>query len=245
MLRNKYGWEGEGKFWALNNRIAQAENCCLNITKKYNKASIATDLGFKIEEFDEYILFLIIDCELVNETEEGLTTDTIQENFLNVSEKRMRNKIGYQNRQKSGSSADLSSGDPDESIIQPDDLEIQPDELTQSKVKESKVKDINNTQNENLLSTCFSFEEFWDKYNKKIDKKKCEKIYSRLKELDKQMIKDTIVLYLKANNDPKFRKYPQTYLNGRNWEDDLSNTINNTNTPKSSTPSEKIEEWTY
>ena len=141
MLRNKYGWEGEGKFWALNNRIAQAENCCLNITKKYNKASIATDLGFKIEEFDEYILFLIIDCELVNETEEGLTTDTIQENFLNVSEKRMRNKIGYQNRQKSGSSADLSSGDPDESIIQPDDLEIQPDELTQSKVKESKVKE--------------------------------------------------------------------------------------------------------
>ena len=25
MLRNEYGWAGEGKFWALNNRIALAE----------------------------------------------------------------------------------------------------------------------------------------------------------------------------------------------------------------------------
>ena len=141
MLRNRYGWEGEGKFWALNNRIAQAENCCLNITKKYNKASIANDLGFKIDEFDEYIQFLIGDCELVIQTEEGLTTDTIQENFLNVSEKRMRNKIGYQNRQKKGMSEDLSGGDPDESENQHAKTENQPDELIQSKVKESKVKE--------------------------------------------------------------------------------------------------------
>ena len=155
MLRNKYGWEGEGKFWALNNRIAQAENCCLNITKKYNKASIATDLGFKIEEFDDYITFLIVDCELINETEEGLTTDTIQENFLNVSEKRMRNKIGYQNRQKKGMSDGLSNGDLDESGIQFAKADIQLDELTQSKVKESKVKEskVNKKAHHEIVST--------------------------------------------------------------------------------------------
>ena len=142
MLRNRYGWEGEGKFWALNNRIAQAENCCLNISKKYNKASIANDLDFKTEEFEEFIEFLINECELLDETEDGLTTDTVQENFLNVSEKRRINKVGYQNRHKIGLSETLSDSDPDDSGNQNSESEIQQSENIQSKVKESKVKEI-------------------------------------------------------------------------------------------------------
>jgi len=55
MLRVQFGWEGEGKFWALNNRIAQSEDCCLNISKKYNKAALASDLDFKLDEFDVFI----------------------------------------------------------------------------------------------------------------------------------------------------------------------------------------------
>ena len=38
MLRTKYGWAGEGKFWALNGIIGQAENCEFDISKKFNKA---------------------------------------------------------------------------------------------------------------------------------------------------------------------------------------------------------------
>ena len=34
MLRAKYGWSGDGKFWALNNRIALASNCILDLSKK-------------------------------------------------------------------------------------------------------------------------------------------------------------------------------------------------------------------
>jgi hypothetical protein len=85
MLRVEYGWEGEGKFWALNNRIAQAENCELNISKKYNRAALASDLDFNLEGFDSFIQFLRDDCELVRECgERVITTDIVKENLQKV-----------------------------------------------------------------------------------------------------------------------------------------------------------------
>ena len=130
MLRVKFGWSGEGKFWALNNRIALSENCCLNISKKYNKASIANDLNFTIQELDDFILYLKDDCELIYECEPGIiTTDIIQENFGKVSEKRIKNQKIYRNKIQTS-----------ETKIQTAENGIQPSENIQSKVKESKEK---------------------------------------------------------------------------------------------------------
>jgi len=99
MLRAKYGWAGEGKFWALNNRIAQAENCCLDISKKYNRAAIAVDLDFSLTEFDEYILFLLDECELVRKIDEAcITTDIVQENFGRVTVEREKARERSQRR---------------------------------------------------------------------------------------------------------------------------------------------------
>ena len=96
MLRVEYGWKGEGRFWALNNRIAQAEECCLNISKKYNKAAIASDLGFNLVEFDSFIDFLINDCELIKECSKGvITTDIIQEAFQKVMQDRGKARARY------------------------------------------------------------------------------------------------------------------------------------------------------
>ncbi len=89
MLRVEFGWAGEGKFWALNNRIAQSEECCLNVSKKYNKAALASDLDFTMVEFDNFITFLKDDCELIRECAEGtITTDIIQETFGRVMQDR-------------------------------------------------------------------------------------------------------------------------------------------------------------
>lgn len=121
MLRVKFGWSGEGKFWALNNRIAQSENCCLNISKKYIKASIASDLDFNLNEFDEFITYLLNDCELIKECEIGIiTTDLIQETFERVSsdrasarersQRRWKNKKGSSGEEKKSSGEKLSKG---------------------------------------------------------------------------------------------------------------------------------------
>jgi len=137
MLRNEYGWAGEGKFWALNNRIALAEGCILDITKKYNKASIANDLDFSVSELDTFIQFLIDECELLFETEAGfLTTDQVQENFCKVSKSRNWHKSNYESRKKETNITVPIFETP----IQEFEPNIQVVEKIQSKVKESKVK---------------------------------------------------------------------------------------------------------
>lgn len=101
MLRVQFGWEGEGRFWALNNRIALSEECCLDISKKYNKAALASDLNFTIDEFDKFIIFLKDDCELIEERGNGtITTDIIQETFVKVMQE--RGKARERHRRTSG-----------------------------------------------------------------------------------------------------------------------------------------------
>lgn len=107
MLRVQFGWEGEGKFWALNNRIALSEGCCLDISKKYNKAALASDLNFTLDEFTKFIIFLKDDCELIKECENGtITTDIIQEVFAKVMQD--RGKARERHRRTSGEKSKTS-----------------------------------------------------------------------------------------------------------------------------------------
>ncbi len=107
MLRVEFGWGGEGKFWALNNRIAEADECCLNVSKKYNKAALASDLDFTMSEFDNFIKFLKNDCELIKECSEGIiTTDIIQETFGRVMQDRADARARY--RRVSGEKEETS-----------------------------------------------------------------------------------------------------------------------------------------
>ena len=98
MLRVKYGWAGEGKFWALNNKIAEAENCELNLAKKYNKASIANDLNFTLEQFDEFLEYLEKDCDLIVKKNNYITTEIVREILIKVMKDRKRNKENYEKR---------------------------------------------------------------------------------------------------------------------------------------------------
>lgn len=70
-------------------------------------------------------------------------------------------------------------------------------------------------------NTIFSFDEFWETYNKKTGKANCERIYARLKDKDYVKIKETLPIYLDSVKDKQFLKNPQTYLNGRIWEDEI------------------------
>jgi len=137
MLRAEFGWAGEGKFWALNNRIAQAENCCLDISKKYNKAAIASDLNFSLEEFEKYITFLIKECELLKECKtDVITTDNIQEIYTKVMDERARA------RERSERTFPKHRRSADEKETISDEKETISDEklAKESKVKKSKEK---------------------------------------------------------------------------------------------------------
>ncbi len=142
MLRAEFGWAGEGKFWALNNRIAQAENCCLDISKKYNKAAIASDLDFSLIEFDEYITFLIEDCELVKECKTNvITTDNVQEIHIKMVDERAKARERSERRWKKSegtlSKFGRTSGEKD--IVSTEKDIVSP--KSDARVKESKVKE--------------------------------------------------------------------------------------------------------
>ena len=137
MLRAKYGWSGDGKFWALNNRIALASNCILDLSKKYVKASIANALDFTLDEFDEFVIYLLEECDLIIETGSGITTNEVQENYGKVSLKRMKNKAGYIKKptlKTAESSTKLA-----ETENQLTGMQIQLSENIQTKVNKSKV----------------------------------------------------------------------------------------------------------
>lgn len=92
LLRSKYDWAGEGKFWALNNFIARSENTILDLNKLYNKGAIATKLKFTIEEFEEFLQFLSSECNLIIYKNGLITTDIVTNCYKEVSQKREKSR---------------------------------------------------------------------------------------------------------------------------------------------------------
>jgi len=62
---------------------------------------------------------------------------------------------------------------------------------------------------------------FWDSYNKKIDRSKCEKAWNKLTNEEIENILSTVLDYVKANSDIQFRKNPSTYFNNKCWNDEI------------------------
>ena len=234
MLRAKYGWAGDGKFWALNNRIALASNCVLDLSKKYVKASIANALDFTLSEFDEYVIYLLDECDLIIETGSGITTNEIQENYVKVAEKRMKNKVGYEKKpilKTAESSTKLSGTD-----IQLSEMQIQLSENIQSKVKESKVKETKVKESkakDKLNAVIYIIADFNKRLgNKKGYSAKSEKtqklILARM--VDGFSVEDFFIVHEKKVNswqrDPNMCKYlrPET-LYGNKFEGYLNEII--------------------
>lgn len=66
-----------------------------------------------------------------------------------------------------------------------------------------------------------SFITFWDMYDKKVGKPKCEKKWDKLPVKERKAILDYLPLYKQSQPDKRYRKNPETFLNNRSWEDEL------------------------
>ena len=93
--------------------------------------------------------------------------------------------------------------------------------LTKTK-SETQVKR-KRTENEPQITpiiSCFTFDEFWDKYPNKTARAESQKKYDQLLETDRELIKNTIDSFV--NNKP-FEKYTYpmatTYINQKRWLD--------------------------
>jgi len=67
----------------------------------------------------------------------------------------------------------------------------------------------------------FSFEAFWNLYDKKIDKPVCQKKWAKLSQKDKAAIMEYLPKYKAAEPNKKYRKGPEAFLNRRSWENEI------------------------
>ena len=65
------------------------------------------------------------------------------------------------------------------------------------------------------------FEEFWNLYNNKTGKKKCEVVWLNISAFEYDKIILAVPLYVKATPEVKYRKNPLTWLNGEHWKDEI------------------------
>ena len=65
------------------------------------------------------------------------------------------------------------------------------------------------------------FEKFWDAYDKKVGKPKCEKLWHKLSMNERVACLNYIPLYKQAQPDKQYRKNPETFLRNKSWNDEL------------------------
>lgn len=86
----------------------------------------------------------------------------------------------------------------------------------------SNTTKVNKTKvNESKLNNTEDFEFFWETYNKKVDRVKCEKVWNKLTLDEINKITLSVKKYVDANPDSQFRKNPLTYLNGKCFNDEI------------------------
>ncbi len=79
--------------------------------------------------------------------------------------------------------------------------------------------DIDQDKNKNKID----FNQFWNLYEKKIDRPKCEKKWDKLTLHEQTQILHYIPSYKNVTPDKTYRKHPATFLNNRSWENEIIN----------------------
>lgn len=93
--------------------------------------------------------------------------------------------------------------------------------------------DISNTDNSKSYVeiqigevSIYEFEQFWNDYNKKVGRAKCETKYSKIPEAEREQIKEFLKIYIHATPNIQYRLNPETFLNRKTWQDDWQYWIN-------------------
>jgi hypothetical protein len=146
-LREKYGWAGEGKFWALNNLIADHDGCKLPVGKRFQISGYAKELEMSEDEFNEYLNFLIDDCNLVIKEGDCIYTNDVQDVYKNVKSRSKVNQTYYKN--KKGEKTTEQEIDPEPQVVISFDNNI--------KISESNLKDVLNPKKEQLVKSIMKY----------------------------------------------------------------------------------------
>ena len=74
--------------------------------------------------------------------------------------------------------------------------------------------------------TADRFNEFWNLYDKKRDKPKCESKFKKLTVAEIDLLFAKLPLYIQSTPDKTYRKDPIRWLNGKCWNDEIQTNTN-------------------
>jgi len=98
-LIQEYGYEGYGRFWALNENIARSEGAFIDISRKIYKSNLASTLKMKTDELDVFLTYLSDpEIDLINIQDNKITTDRINELYKEVMENRETERVKKQHK---------------------------------------------------------------------------------------------------------------------------------------------------
>jgi hypothetical protein len=147
----EFGFEGYGRFWVLNEKIAETNGAKINISKKLNRLDLANELGLDGGGLDKFLKFLSDpEIDLINIKDGFLTTDRINELFEKTIYKRKKQRKN-DNAEIADDFAKINADNAeiadDFAKINADNAEIVDDLHTEEKRREE------NRQEENIGST--------------------------------------------------------------------------------------------
>lgn len=71
-----------------------------------------------------------------------------------------------------------------------------------------------------------SFDEFWNLYDKRVGRAKCEKLWSKLTAKEKRDCIAYVPLYVASTSEKQYRKNPETFLRNKSFYDEIINRDN-------------------
>lgn len=86
---------------------------------------------------------------------------------------------------------------------------------------ETETKQETESETESETMVWPTFDDFWDKYSKKVDRPKCEKLWKKIQQGAREKIMEHLEMYVRSTPDVQYRKDPATYLRNQSWENQI------------------------
>lgn len=195
----EFGYEGLGLFYTILEKLALQEKPIKTIVLKHQ-----LNVGKKLEKCWKFME----EIDLISSN----NGETFNKQLLNFSQK-------YQVKKEKNAKR-IAEWRENQSVSE--SVTHYENVSNTTKVNKSKVK-------LNKVNRIEDFEFFWEMYDKKLDRVKCEKSWNNLTSEEIDKILNSLSKYIEANNDKQYRKNPLTYLNGKCFNDEIINYPKNYN----------------
>ncbi|MCP4987279.1 MAG: DUF4373 domain-containing protein [Colwellia sp.] len=192
----KHGLSGIGAFWCIVEMLYEESGYLIRTEYERIAFELRTDTEVIRDIVESYDLFQLEDDKFYSSS----ALDRLNERMTKSEKARKSVQKRWEKHKRNTNVLDSNN------------------DRNTSKVKESKVKE--------SKETIYSFDDFWKTYPVKKQKKDCEKKYEKIKESDREKIKNTISSFI---SHKPFDSYslpnPSTYLNQERWNDELTSKI--------------------